>query len=125
MSNGINKAILIGNLGCDPEKYEATNGTIVTTLNVATTERYRDGATNEYKDTTEWHRIVVFGKRAETAAQYLSKGALVGVVGKIKTRLYMDKNDVERKVTEIVADDVRFLDCAKKSDSAEVRHSAA
>lgn len=104
----INKAILIGNLGADPEIKFTQGGQPVANFNVATSESWTD-KNGQRHESTEWHRIVVWGKQAEIAHQYLTKGRQVYVEGKIKTRQWTDKDGQTRYTTEIVADTVRFL----------------
>ena len=109
MAASVNKAIIIGNLGADPElRYTESNNTAVTTLSIATHEKYktRDG---EYQERTEWHRVTVFGRTAENCNQYLSKGRSVYVEGRIQTRKWQDKDGNDRYTTEIVANVVQFL----------------
>ncbi len=106
----INKVIIVGYLGRDPEKRYLPNGTPVTSIAVATTERWRDRESSEQKENTEWHRISFFGRLAETAAQYLKKGSQVYVEGRLRTRKYTDKNEIERYTTEILADVMQMLD---------------
>jgi single-strand DNA-binding protein len=105
---GVNKAILIGNLGADPETRYTQNGQAVSNFRMATSERWtgRDG---QQQERTEWHRIVTFGKLAETCQNYLSKGRQVYVEGRIQTRQWEDKQGQKRFTTEIVAQTVRFL----------------
>lgn len=105
---GINKAILVGNLGRDPELRMTSSQTAVCNLNLATAERRRD-ASGTWNDHTEWHRIVAFGKTAENCAQYLKKGRQVYVEGRLQTRKWTDKSGVEKYSTEIVADTIQFL----------------
>lgn len=105
----INKAILIGNLGRDPEVHTAASGgTIVTQLSLATTRRVKqtDGS---YGDETEWHRVVCFGKTAEVARDYLAKGRQIYVEGRLRTRKYADKQGVERMVTEVICEQLKML----------------
>ena len=105
---GVNKAIIIGNLGSDPELKYTPSGQAVANFSVATTETYND-AQGQRQDRTEWHRIVVWGKQAETCGRYLSKGRQVFIEGKIQTRQWEDRDGNKRYTTEIVARDVRFL----------------
>ncbi len=107
MSEGLNKAMLIGNLGADPELRYTQSNQAVMTFNMATNERFknRDG---EWQDRTEWHRIVVWGKRAEGLSKVLTKGARLYVEGRIQTRSYEDKQGQKRYTTEIVARDIIF-----------------
>lgn len=105
----LNKVMIIGRLGRDPEVRYTQSGSPVTTLNVATDESYTDRDGNR-TERTEWHRVVVFQRAAETCAQYLSKGSLVYVEGKLQTRKWQDQNGQDRYSTEIKADRVQFLD---------------
>ena len=104
----VNKATLVGNLGQDPELRHTAGGTAVTTLRLATTHRMKDREGN-WNDQTEWHSVVVWGKRAETVAQFCRKGKQLYVEGRIQTRKWQDRDGKDRLSTEIVADDVRFL----------------
>jgi single-strand DNA-binding protein len=104
----VNKVILVGNLGADPETREAGSGMKIANLRLATSERAK-GADGEWGDHTEWHRVVCFGKTAENCERFLAKGRQVYVEGKIRTRKWEDKSGQERWTTEIVADVVRFL----------------
>jgi single-strand DNA-binding protein len=106
---GVNKVILVGNLGRDPELRYTQNGTAVCQLNVATTRAYTNRNTNNRVEETEWHRVVVWGKQGEHCNQYLSKGRQVYVEGRLQTRNYEDKEGIKRYTTEIVADTVQFL----------------
>jgi len=106
---GVNKAIVIGNLGRDPETRQTQNGTAVCRLNVATTRTYMNKSTNERVEETEWHRISVWGKAAESCEKYLTKGRQVYVEGRLKTNKYTDKDGIDRYSTEIVADTVQFI----------------
>jgi len=110
MSKGtLNKVILIGRLGGDPETRYMPNGTAVLTLSIATMESYKDKAGN-YQDSTEWHKVVLFGKQAEFADQYCHKGSLVYIEGKIKTSKYEDKNTKEERYsTQINAVELQLL----------------
>jgi single-strand DNA-binding protein len=104
----VNKAILIGNLGGDPELRYTPSGMAVCNFSIATTEKWRDKQTNEMKESTNWHRIVLWGKQAETAKQYLTKGSAVYVEGRIQTRSW-DDNGVKKYITEIVGQRLQFL----------------
>lgn len=108
MSRGVNKAILIGNLGNDPELKYTPNGIAVASFSLATNERRQDKDGN-YKDYTEWHRIVAWRKLAETVGEYLKKGSQVYIEGKIQTRQWEDQNGVKRYQTEIVAQNLQML----------------
>ncbi|MDA3933275.1 MAG: single-stranded DNA-binding protein [Gammaproteobacteria bacterium] len=109
MSRGINKAIIVGNLGADPEVRATQSGTTVTTINVATSESWRDKNTGENREQTEWHRIVMWGKLGEIAGEYLRKGGQVYIEGKIQTRKWQDKDGQDRYTTEIKATDMQML----------------
>ena len=106
---GINKVILIGNLGKDPEVRYLENGTAVANFTLATTESYMDKATGNRVDNVEWHNIVVWRKQAEIAAQYLKKGSQIYVEGKLATRNYQDKAGVTKYITEIVVQNFTML----------------
>jgi single-strand DNA-binding protein len=104
----VNKVILIGNLGRDPETRYTTGGDAVTQLNVATTETWKD-KNGEKQEKTEWHRVVLFGRQAEVAGEYLKKGRSVYIEGRLQTRKYTDKEGVEKYTTEIVGDRMQLL----------------
>jgi len=120
MSRGINKVILIGRLGADPEVRYTPNGTAVVNINLATTERVSVGEGN-WEDRTEWHRVVAFGKTAENCGNYLSKGRQIYIEGRLQTRQWEDAQGVKRYTTEIVAREVQFLGGA--SDQAQQAQS--
>ncbi len=101
-TKGINKVILIGNLGKDPEIRYMSNGNKVSNINIATSEIWKDKNTGEKKEKTEWHKVVLFGKLAEIASEYLHKGSQVYIEGSLKTRKWQDKKGIERYTTEIV-----------------------
>ena len=104
----VNKVILIGNLGRDPETRYTTDGSAVTNLNIATTDTWKDKS-GEKQEKTEWHRIVLFGRQAEIAGEYLKKGRSVYIEGRLQTRKYTDKEGVEKYATEIVGDRMQLL----------------
>jgi single-strand DNA-binding protein len=104
---GVNKVILVGNLGRDPEVRYAQSGMAICKLSVAVTERVKDG--DSWKDATEWFRVTVFGKQAENAGQYLQKGKQVYVEGRLKTDKYKDKDGVEKTSIEVIANTLQFL----------------
>jgi single-strand DNA-binding protein len=104
MSRGINKVIIVGNLGNDPDTRYMPSGSAVTNLSVATNESWKDKQTGEQKDRTEWHKVAMFGRLAEIAAEYLRKGSQVYIEGKLRTRKWQDKDGQDRFTTEIVAD---------------------
>ncbi|OQX33667.1 MAG: single-stranded DNA-binding protein, partial [Oceanospirillales bacterium LUC14_002_19_P2] len=102
MARGVNKVILIGNLGSDPEIRYMPSGDAVANFNMATHESWKDRNTGELQERTEWHRIVMFGKLAEIAQQYLRKGSKVYIEGKLQTRKWQDQQGTDRYTTEIV-----------------------
>ena len=105
----VNKVIIVGNLGKDPETRRTPGGDAMTNITVATTDSWKDKATGEKKEQTEWHRITFFGKLAEIAGQYLKKGSQVYVEGSLRTRKYTDKDGVEKYATDIKADSMQML----------------
>ena len=105
----VNKVIIVGNLGADPETRYMPSGDAVTNIRVATTDRYKDKASGEMKEATEWHRIAFFGRLAEIAGEYLKKGSPVYIEGRLRTRKWTDKENIERYTTEIVADSMQLL----------------
>lgn len=105
----INKAIIVGNLGNDPEIRYMPSGDAIATISVATTSKWRDKQTQDIKEETEWHRITFFGKLAEIVGQYLKKGGSVYVEGRIKTDKYTDKDGVERYATKIIGETMQML----------------
>jgi single-strand DNA-binding protein len=105
----VNKVIIVGNLGRDPETRYMPNGDAVTNIAVATTENWKDKNTGEKKELTEWHRVTFYRKLAEIAGQYLKKGSQVYVEGKLQTRKWTDKENVERYTTEVIADSMQML----------------
>ena len=119
---GLNKAILIGNLGRDPEVRYTADGTAVATFSIATSEAWNDKSTGEKKERTEWHRIVMFGKLAEISGEYLSKGKQVYVEGRLQTREWEDKEGNKRTTTEIVASQMLML--GSRADTNTTRSSS-
>jgi len=109
MARGINKVIIVGNLGGDPETRYMPSGSAVTNLTVATNESWKDKQTGEQKDRTEWHKVAMFNRLAEIAAEYLRKGSQVYIEGKLRTRKWQDKNGQDRWTTEIIADEMQML----------------
>ena len=105
----VNKVIIVGNLGRDPETRYMPNGEAVTNIAVATTEKWTDKASGDKKEITEWHRIVMYRKLAEIAGQYLRKGSQIYIEGRLQTRKWTDKDGVERYTTEIIADTMQML----------------
>ena len=109
MARGINKVILIGNLGADPETRAVPSGTTVANLRIATSESWRDKQTGEQQERTEWHRVAFFGRLAEVAGEYLRKGSQVYIEGSLRTRKWQDKQGNERYSTEIIGNDLQML----------------
>ena len=109
MARGVNKVILIGNLGADPETRAMPAGGTVANLRVATSESWRDKQTGEQQERTEWHRVAFFGRLAEVAGEYLRKGSQVYIEGSLRTRKWQDKQGNERYSTEIVGNDLQML----------------
>ena len=113
--NSVNKVILIGNLGQDPESRFTPSGTAVTNLSVATNESWKD-QNGEPQDRTEWHRIVMYGKMAETASEYMKKGQMVYIEGRLQTNEWGDQNQVKRKSTQVRCDNFTML--GRRNDSS-------
>ncbi len=109
MARGVNKVILIGNLGADPERRATAGGSSVTTLRIATSESWKDKNTGETQERTEWHRVKMFGRLADIAAEYLRKGRQVYIEGTLRTDKYTDKDGVERYTTDIIAGEMQML----------------
>jgi single-strand DNA-binding protein len=109
MARGINKVILVGNLGADPETRAMPSGSTVANLRIATSESWRDKQTGEQQERTEWHRVALFGRLAEVAAEYLKKGSQVYIEGSLRTRKWTDKQGQERYSTEIIGNDMQML----------------
>ena len=111
MARGINKVILIGNLGADPEIRHMPNGAAVANINLATSESWKDKNTGELQERTEWHRVVLFQRLAEIVAEYLKKGSKVYIEGRLQTRKWQDKTTgQDRYTTEIIANEMQMLD---------------
>ena len=110
MARGINKVILIGNLGADPDARMTAQGSAVTNLNIATDESYKDKNSGQMVPKTEWHRVVMFNRLAEIAKDYLRKGSKVYIEGKLQTRKWQDQSGQDRYTTEIVANELQMLD---------------
>src|SRR3954466_7800978 len=119
----VNKVILVGNLGADPETKYLPSGDAVANIRLATTDRWKDKASGEMKEATEWHRIAFFGRLAEIAGEYLKKGSQVYVEGRIRTRKWQDKEGQDRYSTEIVADSMQML--GSRAGSGEPRADGA
>lgn len=106
---GVNKVILVGNLGADPEVRYTGSGTAIANLRIATSERWRDRESNELQERTEWHRVVMFARLAEIAQEYLKKGQQVYIEGRIQTRKWQDQQGSDRYSTEVVANEMQML----------------
>jgi len=109
MARGVNKVIVVGNLGNDPETRYMPSGSAVTNMTVATNESWKDKQTGEQKERTEWHRVAMFGRLAEIAAEYLRKGSQVYIEGKLRTRKWQGQDGQDRYTTEIIADEMQML----------------
>lgn len=109
MAKGVNKVILVGNLGRDPEVRSTQGGSTITNVTIATTDSRKDKQSGEWVENTEWHRVVFFGRLAEVAGEYLRKGSQVYVEGRLQTRKWTDKDGVERYSTEVVAGEMQML----------------
>ena len=109
MARGVNKVIVVGNLGGDPETRYMPSGSAVTNMTVATNESWKDKQTGEQKERTEWHKVAMFGRLAEIAAEYLRKGSQVYVEGKLRTRKWQGQDGQDRYTTEIIADEMQML----------------
>jgi single-strand DNA-binding protein len=109
MARGVNKVILVGHIGKDPEMRYTQDQTAVANVTMATTESWKDKTTSEKQEKTEWHRVVFFARLAEIAAEYLKKGSQIYVEGRLQTRKWKDKEGVERTTTEIIASEMQML----------------
>ena len=109
MARGINKVILVGNLGNDPEVRYANNGNAIANISIATSESWKDKNTGEQQEKTEWHRVVMFNRLGEIAGEYLKKGSQVYIEGKLQTRKWQDQSGQDRYTTEIVANEMQML----------------
>ena len=109
MARGVNKVILVGNLGADPETRTTPGGTTVTNIRIATSESWKDKTTGEMKEQTEWHGIVLWNRLGEIAAEYLKKGSQVYIEGRLQTRKWQDKQGNDRYTTEVVASEMQML----------------
>jgi single-strand DNA-binding protein len=125
MSKGINKVILIGNVGKDVELRATPQGVSVARLSLATSDFYKDKETGENKDTTEWHKVVLFNKLAEIAAAYLKKGSRVYIEGKLKTRKWQDKDGKDCYMTEVVGNDMQMLNREELSEKPKEKEEVA
>lgn len=123
MARGVNKVILIGNLGNDPEVRYTPSGSAVANVNLATSETWRDKQSGELQDRTEWHRVVFFNRLAEIVGEYLRKGSKIYVEGTLRTRKWTDKNNVERYTTEIIANEMHILDSRSGATGSPAGHT--
>lgn len=114
----VNKVIIVGNLGQDPETRYSPDGKAITNISVATTDKWKDKGSGEMREATEWHRVAFFGRLAEIAGEYLEKGSQVYVEGKITTNKWQDKDGVDRYTTQIVASSLQMLGNQKKQESS-------
>lgn len=119
--NSVNKVILVGNLGQDPESRFTPQGTAVTNLSIATNETWKN-QNGEPQDRTEWHRIVMYGKMAETAAEYMKKGQMVYVEGRLETNEWEDQNQVKRKTTQVRCDNFTML--GRRQEGSQITENA-
>lgn len=119
MARGINKVILIGNLGNDPEVRYMPNGSAVANVTLATSESWKDKQTNEQHDRTEWHRLVFFNRLAEITGEFLRKGSKIYVEGRLQTRKWQDKNGQDRYTTEIIVGEMQMLDSRGSGNAGE------
>ena len=119
----VNKVIVLGNMGADPEMRYMQNGDAVCNIKIATSESWKDKQTGEKKEATEWHRVVFFRQLAEIAGKYLNKGASVYVEGSLKTRKWTDKDGIERYTTEITGNEMKMLGGRQDSDAPRQQES--
>ena len=110
MASGVNKAIILGNVGNDPELKYTANGNAIANISIATSESWKDKQTGQKQEKTEWHKVSAFGRLAEIIGEYVKKGSKVYIEGKIQTRKWQDKNGEDRYTTEIVANELQLLD---------------
>ena len=115
-SRGVNKVIVVGNLGQDPETRFSAAGAAITNVSIATSEAWKDKTTGEMQERTEWHRVVFFNRLGEIAGEYLKKGSKVYVEGSLRTRKWQDKEGMDRYTTEIVANEMQMLDSRGMQD---------
>jgi single-strand DNA-binding protein len=125
MARGVNKVILVGNLGADPETRSMPSGMTVTNIRIATSESWKDKASGAQQERTEWHSVALFGRLGEIAAEYLRKGSQVFVEGKLRTRKWQDKQGNDRFTTEIIADNMQMLGGRAGGAGGSERGSAA
>jgi len=119
MARGINKVILVGNVGVDPDVRYLPNGNAVTTLSIATSETWKDKSTGDKQERTEWHRVVCFNRLGEIAGEYVRKGSKLYVEGSLRTRKWQDQQGQDKYTTEIIANDIQMLDSKGGSSNYE------
>lgn len=124
MARGVNKVILIGNLGRDPEVRYTPNGVAVANITLATSEAWKDKQTGENQERTEWHRVVLFARLGEIAGEYLRKGSKVYIEGRLQTRKWQDKSGQDRYTTEIIGDSLQMLDSKGAGSQSAMDHPA-
>lgn len=110
MARGVNKVILVGNVGVDPDVRTMPNGNTVTTLSIATSESWKDKQTGEKQERTEWHRVVCFNRLGEIASEYIRKGSKLYIEGSLRTRKWQDQQGQDKYITEIIASEMQMLD---------------
>lgn len=125
MARGVNKVILIGNLGADPEVRYTSGGSAVANLRLATSDSWKDRQSGEMQERTEWHRVVLFGRLAEVGEQYLRKGSRVYIEGRLQTRKWQGQDGQDRYSTEIVGNDMQMLDGRGEAPPADARRPSA
>ena len=125
MARGINKVILVGNVGVDPEVRYMPNGNAVATISVATSETWKDKQTGEKQERTEWHRVVCFNRLGEIVGEYIRKGTKLYVEGSLKTRKWQDQQGQDRYTTEIIASDIQMLDSKNSGGYQEAPTASA
>lgn len=123
MARGINKVILVGNLGNDPDVRYTSSGSAIANMTVATSETWKDKQTGDKNEKTEWHRVVLFSRLGEIAGEYLRKGSKVYIEGRLQTRKWQDKNGQDRYTTEIIANDLQMLDSKGSQEQSHPQHS--
>lgn len=124
MARGVNKVILVGNVGQDPETRFTASGSAITNVSIATSESWKDKQTGQMQEKTEWHRVVFFNRLGEIAGEYLKKGSKVYVEGKLQTRKWQDQNGQDKYTTEIVANELQMLDSRGEQQAATAQNSA-
>ena len=123
MARGINKVILIGNLGADPEVRYTPSGTAVVNINIATSSSWKDKQTGDAQERTEWHRVVVYNRTAEVVGEYLRKGSKVYIEGSLRTRKWQDKSGMDRYTTEVICNELQMLDSRRGGDNQDFNQS--